>query len=205
MIILNFKNYIDTNKVLKFVKQIENQNPIIVAPTLNLKELKQNTKLKIYSQHIDKNQSLKSTGFLLPIQLKQLKLTGTLLNHSEHKISLKELKLTMKECKKLNLKTIVCISNLNELKEIKKLNPTMIAFEEEKLIATKKSITKYNSENVKIFAKQLNKTKIIPLCGAGINKKEDYKEALELGCKGVLISSAIMKSKNPKNKLKEFK
>lgn len=205
MIILNFKNYLDTNNILKFVKQIENQNPIIVAPILNLKELKQNTKLKIYSQHVDKNQSLKSTGFLLPIQLKQLKLTGTLLNHSEHKISLKELKLTMKECKKLNLKIIVCISKLNELKEIKKLNPTMIAFEEEKLIATKKSITKYNSENVKIFAKQLNKTKIIPLCGAGINKKEDYKEALELGCKGVLISSAIMKSKNPKNKLKEFK
>ena len=203
MIITNFKNYLNPNKVLDFAKKLP-KNSIIIAPTINLKELKQNTKLKIYSQHIDNQTSEKSTGFLLPTQIKQLKLEGSLLNHSEHKIPLEKIKQTIKQLKKLKLKSIVCISNLKELNKIKKLNPTMIAYEDPELIATKKSITNYKSKELENFAKQLNKTKIIPICGAGINKKEDYTKALKLGCKGVLISSTIMKSKNPSKKLKEF-
>ena len=51
----------------------------------------------------------------------------------------------------------------------------------------------------------MKKTKILPLCGAGISTAEDVKEAYNLGCKGVLISSAIAKSKNPIQLLKQLR
>ena len=108
----------------------------------------------------------------------------------------------MLRCKKINLKVIVCAANLIEVKKIKKLNPFAIAFEDPKLISTGKSITKYKTNELKKFVSLLKNTKIIPLCGAGINSKNDYLEALNLGCKGILVSSVIANSKNPEIFLK---
>ncbi|MEM2175414.1 MAG: triose-phosphate isomerase, partial [Candidatus Micrarchaeia archaeon] len=42
------------------------------------------------------------------------------------------------------------------------------------------------------------------ICGAGISKGEDVKKAMELGTVGVLVSSAIVKSKNPEKVLREM-
>ena len=103
----------------------------------------------------------------------------------------------MKICDKLNLKVVICTSNLAESKKMKKLKPFAIAFEDPKLISTGKSITKYKVDELKKFISLLKNTKIIPLCGAGIKSKEDYDEALKLGCKGILVSSVVANSKNP--------
>ena len=40
--------------------------------------------------------------------------------------------------------------------------------------------------------------KVAVLCGAGVSNKEDTKKALELGVKGVLLASAFVKAKDPK-------
>jgi len=161
------------------------------------------TKLTAFAQHVDSKTGKRETGFILPKGVKNAGAKGTLLNHSEHKIKSEEIKKTIKECNKLKLKVIVCASNLKEAKEIKKFKPYAIAYEDPKLIATGKSITKYKTKDLEKFILVLKNTKIIPLCGAGINSKEDYKEALKLGCKGVLVSSIVANSKNPEKFLKE--
>jgi len=203
MIVINFKNYKSGRKVLELAKKIHGKNIIICVPTVNIKEIIEETKLKVYAQHVDYQSSDKTTGFTIPRSVKSAGSAGTLLNHSEHKIKLKEIKKTIKECKKTNLKVIVCVSNLRETKEIKKLRPFAIALEDKELISTGKSITKYNSNELKNFVTLLKGSKVIPLCGAGINSGEDYREALKLGCKGILISSAIANSRNPKRFLNE--
>jgi len=205
MIIINFKNYKTGDEVLKLAKKIEKYLPkaIVAVPSLNIKEISEKTKLKVYAQHISYDRSKKSTGYLIPKAIKSYGATGTLLNHSEHKIKLDEIKKTMKECKKQKLKVVLCAGSLIEAKKVKKLKPIAIAFEDPKLIGTGKSITKYNSKGIIDFVKILKGTKIIPLCGAGINSKEDIIEAKKLGCKGVLIASAIANSKNPEKFLKE--
>ena len=73
------------------------------------------------------------------------------------------------------------------------------------MIDTGKNINKHDLKRLKEFMKILKGTNIIPLCGAGISSKEDYREALNLGCRGVLISSAVVKSKNPGKFLRDFK
>ncbi len=202
MIVINFKNYKKGKEVLRLSKKIEKYLPkaIVAVPSVNLEEVSEKTKLKVFSQHVEKN-SNRETGFLTVEVAKKSGAKGSLLNHSEHKIGIKKIR----EISKEKIKLIVCASNLKEAREIKKLKPYAIAFEDPKLISTEKSITKHNPKAIKEFANLLKNTKTIPLCGAGINSKEDVVEAKKLGCKGVLIASAIANSKNPNKILKSLK
>ncbi len=210
MIVINLKTYKQGKEVLKIVRTIQKYSPksIIAVQPNDIDKIFSvfKRKIKIYSQHVDyAKKSGRDTGFILPETIKKDGAKGSLLNHSEHPVSLKAIKETINQCNKLKLKLIVCSSDLKQIKEIKKLNPYSIAFEDSKLIETKKSITKYNVKDLKKFILLLKKTKIIPLCGAGISSRKDVVEAKKLGCKGVLISSIVAKSKNPKKFLKEMK
>ena len=198
MIVVNFKNYKIGKRVLDLAKKIDGKNVIAAVPAINIKELADKTKLKVYAQHVDHQLLGKTTGFILPESIKQAGAVGSLLNHSEHLVSIKDIELSSRRCKKVGLKLIICTSSLRQVREIKKLKPFAIAFEDPKLIATGKSITKHRSNDLKKFVSILGKSRIIPLCGAGISSKEDYEEALKLGCKGVLVSSVITKSRNTK-------
>jgi len=160
----------------------------------------------LIAQHVDniaKNE-VRATGFIFPESVKQEGISGSLLNHSEHRINMREIISTIKLCDKLNLKLIVCVANLKEARQVKKLNPYAIAFEDPKLIATGKSITNYRADDLKKFALMFKNSKTVPLCGAGINCSEDYHQSIRFGCKGVLIASAVMKSKNPEKFLNDF-
>lgn len=204
MLIVNFKTYKQGKEVLKLIKEIEKYNKkaiVCLQPTDIC--LSQKTKLKVFSQHIDFQTKGKNTGFIVAETIISLGAAGSLLNHSEHPLNFETIKKTIKNSKKLKL--IVCTSSIREVKKIKKLKPYAIAFEDPKLIATKKSITKHNPKKIKKFVQILKDTKIIPICGAGISNSKDYKKALELGCRGVLVSSAIANSKNPIKFLKSIK
>lgn len=203
MIIINFKNYKSGNQVIELAKKIEKYKNIIIAvPSVNIREVNEKIKLRVYSQHVD-YQKEKSTGAIIPEAIKKSGALGSLLNHSEHPVKINYIKKTIERCDKLNLKTIVCTSNLKEARKIKKFKPYAIAFEDPKLIGTGKSITKYKTNDIKKFVKLMKNSKTIPLCGSGISSVQDYKEALKLGCKGILVSSIIAKSKNPDKFLKE--
>ena len=207
MIIINFKNYVLGKKSLELVKKIQKHLPraIVAISPVDVRSVEYYTKARIFSQNVDFIKANKSTGFINPRIIKHAKAEGTLLNHSEHKKPIREIKAILKECREINLKVVLCTTNLGQLKEFRKLKPWAIAFEDPKLIGTGKSITKHRTHSIKKFAKALKSTKIIPLCGAGISSTEDYKEALNLGCKGVLVSSAVAgpKTKNPEKFLKE--
>jgi indole-3-glycerol phosphate synthase len=92
-----------------------------------------------------------------------------------------------------------------EARKILFLHPDAIAYEEEHLVGSGKSIVDYSGRNVEKFAKMLSKTSVIALCGAGISKVEDYVKAREMGCEGIVLSSAIAKNNNPEKLLNEFK
>lgn len=206
IIIINFKNYVCGRKSLDLANKIKKYipNAIVAVSPVDVRSIEYYSKMQVFSQNVDLVKDNRSTGFINPQLLKHAKAKGTLLNHSEHKIPIKDIKEILKNCGKISLKVVVCASNLREVKEIKKFKPYAIALEIPELISTGKSITKYNPQSIKDFVKILKGTKIIPLCGAGINSKEDIIEAKKLGCRGVLIASAIANNKNPDKILKEI-
>src|SRR3989338_7831383 len=63
--------------------------------------------------------------------------------------------------------------------------------------------TVQRAKEVQKFATMLEGSSTIPLCGAGITTGEDVAEAFVLGCRGVLLSSAVAHNQNPEKFLKE--
>ena len=206
MIVINFKNYKIGKDILDLVHQIEiyYSKAIIAIPTINIKEIAANTSLHVIAQHVDFREAGRGTGYTIPESLVGAGVNMSLLNHSEHKLDIADIKKTLKRCNEVGLKLIICTSSLTEARKLKALNPYAIAFEDKKLVATGKSITEYNAHDVKKFVDILKDSKIIPLCGAGITKGEDVVAALVLGCKGVLVASAVASSQNPEKFLKEI-
>ncbi len=218
MIIINLKNYFHGTKALNFIKKLESTpnkktpkpKKIIVCVSATdiyyiKSKLKKKSNITIFAQHIDQsNRTNRATGYIIAEAIKAAGAKGTIINHSEHQLKEEEIKQAIKDCKKHKLKSILCVKSISEVKKYKKLRPTYMAFEDPKIIGTKTSITKHNTKQLKEFTKLLSKTKTIPICGAGIHDNSDYLEAKALGCKGVLIASALTKSKNPKKLLSTF-
>jgi len=203
IIIINFKTYKEGLDLLNLSKIIEkiNKDIIVGVSATDIYNISHKTKLKVYSQHIDNYSKGRNTGYVLGEAVKKNGAVGVFINHSEHKISNVEIKETISKSKKLKLKTIVFVENLIEAKNIEKLKPTYIVFEPKKLVGGKVSVSKANPKLIKKISESI-KTKF--LIGAGIKTKKDIDIAIKLGASGVLISSAIMKSKNPIKKLKEL-
>lgn len=207
MLVINLKNYKIGKDIQEVVKKVElyYNKAILAVPATELKEIAKSAgpNMQVYAQHVDFAEMGRGTGKVIPESIISCGAVGSLLNHSENKLKLSEVKKTVKRCNEIGLKLIVCVSSLKEAKEIMGLNPYALAFEDKNLIATGKSITEYKQNDIKRFVELLKDTKIIPLCGAGITSGEDVAQAIVLGCKGVLVSSAVANSQNPEKFLKE--
>ena len=140
MIIINFKNYKTSDDALHLAQTIEKYLPaaIIAVSGVDIGYLSYYTKLKVYAQHFDSAKGEKNTGFITSKAIKSQDAVGSLLNHSEHKLSLKEIEKSLKIAKKYNLRIVICAHSIKEIKQILNLypRPYAIAFEDSKLIST---------------------------------------------------------------------
>ena len=213
LILINFKTYpqVSGNKSLSLAQKISTVKSkkyqiAIAPPTLYLKDIKTNVNLPIFAQHLDPESEGAHTGHVIPHEAKLLGLTGTLLNHSEKKLSFQTLEVTVHACKHHGLTTIVCASSLAEIKKIAPLHPNYLAYEPSKLIGGTISVTNAKPEIIQQAVKLVHilcpKTKV--LCGAGVHTREDLLRALKLGASGILIGHAVPKAKNPVKFLREM-
>lgn len=203
-LIINLKTYKESShtnaiKIAKICKKLEKEAKkrdveIILSPqSIDLKDVLAQ-KVKTYSQHIDFCTPGANTGFIVPENLKKIGVSGTLISHSEHILSLKEIEERINLCKKLGLESCVCARNSNIAKKIAKLNPTFIAVEPKELIGGEISISKSKPELIK---KSVQVVGNIPLLvGAGVKNRTDVKVAVELNAKGILVASGVVKANN---------
>jgi triosephosphate isomerase (TIM) len=211
--VINLKNYLEiaganTIKIVKDaekVSQILNIEIIISPPQPYLALTIKQTNLKVISQHIDIKKPGSTTGYYIAEIIEKIGAHGSLLNHSEHELKIDEIKQSIVKLKELKMVSFVCVKTIEELKEILPIEPDYIAIEPPELIGTKKSISTEKPALIKEcqdIIKDYQKSQLI--CGAGINKKEDIKIALENGASGILVSSSITKSNNWYSKIFEL-
>lgn len=155
--------------------------------------------VKTFSQHIDPIEYGSNTGWILPEAVKKAGATGTLINHSERRLSLKEIGKRIRRAEEAGLITVCCASDPDNAEEIAKLRPDYIAIEPPELIGGNISVSEAKPEVVSEAVgrvKSIN-PEIQVLCGAGINSCQDIRKALELGTVGILVASAVVKSPEP--------
>jgi len=213
MFIINCKNYeeISGDKIIKFVKTAEKvakkyKIKIAIAPPQHLIGTVTKSKIPILAQHIDDSKVGSTTGFIIPELLKKSKVSGSIINHSEHRISSQEIANLVLKLKALKMISVLCVRDVAEAKKYAKLNPDYIAIEPPELIGSGKAISKERPELITKAANAVknakNSTKL--LCGAGIVSGEDVSKAIELGSKGILVASGIIKAKNWNKIMSEF-
>ncbi|MDH3340407.1 MAG: triose-phosphate isomerase [Nitrosopumilus sp.] len=213
MFVINCKNYeeISGDKIIKFVKTAEKISKkykvkVAISPPQHLVGLVANSSIPIFAQHIDDSKIGSTTGFIIPELLKKSKVKGSLINHSEHRISSKEIEKLVSKLKELKMTSILCVKDVAEVKKYVKLNPDYIAIEPPELIGSGKAVSKEKPDLISKAAEAVknakNNTKL--LCGAGIVSGEDVSKAIELGSKGILVASGIVKSKNWNSIMSEF-
>ena len=213
MFIINCKNYeeISGDKIKKFIKIAEQVSKkykvkIAISPPQHLIGLVANSSIPILAQHIDDSKIGSTTGYIIPELLKKSKVKGSLINHSEHRISSKEIEKLVLKLKELKMISIVCVKDVAEVKKYLKINPDFIAIEPPELIGSGKAISTEKPDLIQkaasIVNDSKNKTKL--LCGAGIVSGEDVAKSIELGSKGILVASGIVKAKNWNKIISEF-
>jgi len=213
LFIINCKNYeeIAGDKVTKLAKIVERISKkykikIALSPPNHLLSKITNLSIPVLAQHVDNAHAGSTTGFIIPELLKASKVAGSLINHSEHRIPSNDVKQLVSRLQKLRLLSIVCVKNVDEAQKYAKLNPSYIAIEPPELIGSGKAVSKEKPElitkAVAAVKNANNSTKL--LCGAGIAAGEDVEKAMQLGAKGILVASGIIKAKNWEKIIDEF-
>ena len=213
MFIINCKNYdeISGEKIIKFVKTAEKVSKklkvkIAIAPPQHLVGLVANSTIPILAQHVDDSKVGSTTGFIVPELLKKSKVKGSLINHSEHRIPPADIKKLVSKLRELKMISVVCVKDVAEARKYAKLDPDYIAIEPPELIGSGKAVSKEKPELITKAVLAVNaadnKTKL--LCGAGIVSGEDVSKAKELGSKGILVASGIIKAKDWNKIITEF-
>ncbi|MBW6451545.1 MAG: triose-phosphate isomerase [DPANN group archaeon] len=214
LIVINLKTYENGTgykaKELALIAQeitdARNSNIIFAVQATDIYNISQSVKYPIYAQHIDAIPFGSHTGYILPESVKESGAAGTLLNHSERKITLENLEKSIKRAKDLGLIIIACADTPDEAEAIAAFSPDYIAVEPPELIGGDISISTSKpeviTETIKLVRKVNPDIKI--LVGAGIKTGKDVKKALELGAVGILLASGVTQAKDPKKVLEDL-
>jgi len=212
MIFINFKNYHQASGskavfLAQTCEEVSAETAIPIIPCVastDLINIAKTITCPVWVQHIDPIDTEKSTGFITPPIVKAHGAWGTLLNHSEHPMELKEIKKAVLLAKQNSLRTMVLVENSELALKVDELAPDYIGIEEPSLIGSGQSMSQSEKGKQKIKEFIAIVKNAVPLVGAGISEKSDIEESLSLGAKGILVASAVVKAKNPQEKLKEL-
>ena len=214
VLVINFKNYeevfddgaLELAKAAQKVSKKLKASIVVCPPTPSLVEVCRGVSLPVFAQHVDLEKPGSSTGAVVPESVKAIGARGSLINHSEKRLSLSQIESTIVRLHSVNMISLSCAQTPDEVATIAKLAPEWLAVEPPELIGSGKAVSKVRPEVVtdSVDASKKANAKVKLLCGAGIVTGEDVKAAIKLGSKGVLVASGIVKGKDWEKKIEEL-
>lgn len=207
MIVINYKVYessfgIAALNIAKAAERVSTDlgvSIVIAPPATEIRWLAKEVSIPIYAQHADSVELGAYTGHIPLEVIKDAGASGFIANHSEKRIRIDEIVKLINKAKAFNIKSLICADTPEVAAAISITNPDIIAIEPPELIGTGIAVSRAKPEiilNTVAKVRSVNKDVMI-LTGAGISSAEDVAKAIELGTSGVLVSSAVMKSRQP--------
>lgn len=209
MIVVNFKTYKQATgykaiELARLCKKIEEEIKVRIVAVPQLADLRNciETGAECWVQHVDGVEQGKFTGWVSREDVEEMGARGTLLNHSEHKLSDEVLKKTMELAGGGAFEICLCCDSPEEAQKWVSLQPDYMAYEPPELIGSKdKSVS---SEKPEIITKIVSNVQCPILIGAGVHSAEDVKVGLKLGAKGVLVATDVVLADNPEEELRKL-
>ena len=215
MIFVNFKTYPEASgdnaiKLVRTICDVATEMDIEIVSCPQAVDLREALKVsdhpaspskprrsRVWAQHVDSVEQGRATGWIPAEVAREVGIEGVLLNHSEHKLSVGVLAETLNRSKEVGLKTLVFADSLEEAKIVAKFKPDYIGYEPPELIAAKETSVARSKPD--LIEKVVNEIPDIPiLIGAGVKDRNDVEVGLERGAKGVVLSSAVVLSPDPR-------
>jgi triosephosphate isomerase len=213
-LIVNFKNYpeilgdgsVRLAQAVQRASDASGIEAIVAPPTPMLALVTSKTRVHVYSQTVGSKSGDKTTGEILPEAVKAAGASGTILNHSESRRSLAELRSLVPRLAAIGMGVCLCSQTAGEAARLAALEPKYLAIEPPELIGSGIAVSKARPELVQRTVAEVRRAGYEGeiLCGAGIVSGEDVTRAVELGADGVLVASSVVKAPNWESKVGEL-
>jgi triosephosphate isomerase len=214
IIIVNYKTYqkgfgkeaLQLTKTLEMAAKMSGVSIAAAVSPLDIRTISGESSIPIFAQHMDPIGFGSNTGFILPEAVLEAGASGTLINHSEHRMKLADIEENVKKCADLGLLSCVCTNNLLTSTAAALLSPDFVAIEPPELIGGDISVSKAEPDLVSntVEAIKAQAPHVSVLCGAGVKSGEDVKAAIDLGAEGVLLASGVVKADDVESVIKDL-
>lgn len=205
LLIVNLKHYQNAvgKNAFSFIKSCPGEIPegwrlIFAIGTYDSDLILKFDNREFMSQHVDSNGYGAFTGSVSIDLLKEKGFMGSLLNHSEHRVGMEKIRLTVERARESGFTTIVCGENVDEIRKIATFGPDYIAYEPKELIGGDISVSTARPEVIMEAAEICKETGVNLIVGAGVKNRKDVEKSLELGAVGVLVASGIVLADDPR-------
>lgn len=155
--------------------------------------------LLVFAQHMDPLPPGRGVGGVLAEALRDAGAAGTLLNHSERRMTLGDISRAVVRARETGLGTLVFADSPVEAAALAQLGPDIILAEPPELIATGRSAGAVMAEFVEetLAGVRAIDPAILVMSGAGVNTPADVAGMVRLGLDGTGSSSGILKADDP--------
>ena len=155
--------------------------------------------LLVFAQHMDPVAVGRGAGYVLPEAIKEAGAVGTMLNHSERRMTLADINRAISRAHEVGLATMVCADSPEEAAAIALLGADIVLAEPPELIATSRSAATEMRGFVERTVDMVGRIDpdIIVMCGAGVQTPDDVAQMIGLGVGGTGSSSGILKAIDP--------
>jgi triosephosphate isomerase len=178
-----------------------------LAPSyIDLHPISHHFAIPVYAQHVDGFEPGAHTGHITADALKIAGAAGSLINHSERRLTLADIESSVRALQAQKLLSVICSNNEATSAGAAALGPEYVAIEPPELIGSGVSVSKANPEIIRrsVAAVHAVHPKVKVLTGAGIQSGECVKIAVDLGTDGVLLASSVVKAKEPVTVLRDL-
>lgn len=164
------------------------------------------TGAETWAQHVSANGHGSHTGSTLAESVAAAGAEGTLLNHSERRITLDQIDTAIDAATRANLETVVCANTADQVAAATALGPDAVAVEPPELIGSGVPVSRADPDIVRdaVDAANAVDANVPVLCGAGISESDDIEAAADLGADGVLLASGVAKADDPAVALRDL-
>ena len=155
--------------------------------------------LHVFAQHLDPVAPGRGAGAVLAEAIREAGAVGTMLNHSERRMTLTDIAAAIRRAREVGLATMVCADSPEEAAAAALLGPDIVLAEPPELIATSRSAATEMQWFVERAVEMVGRVDpdIIVMCGAGVQTADDVARMIGLGVGGTGSSSAILRAADP--------
>lgn len=179
---------------------------VAIAPQTALIPAVAETGVETWSQHLSAVEHGSHTGSTLAPAVAEAGSVGSLINHSERRVTLDHIDSAIQRAKEAGLETVVCANTPDQIAAVTALGPDAVAVEPPELIGSGVPVSRADPDIVTeaVAAAEAVNPSIPVLCGAGISEGDDVIAAAELGAEGVLLASGVAKADDPRAALESL-